>query len=139
MHRLTIFVAALGGLIVLTAAACGDTNNSTTPTAATRGAATTAATTIATAAGTQPAKPTTGVASATGQKASANNATRAQLQAAFEAAGIPNAANWAREVEEYRPYPTNDPNMAKLRQNLAKYNPPASVVDQIIAALSLDQ
>lgn len=38
---------------------------------------------------------------------------------------------------EYRPYPENDPNMAKLRQELAKYNPAAGVVDQIIATLSL--
>lgn len=70
-------------------------------------------------------------------KVSANNATRAELQAAFTAAGINGAAQWAREVEEYRPYPTNDPNMAKLRQELAKYNPGPGVVDQIIAALSL--
>jgi hypothetical protein len=71
------------------------------------------------------------------QKVSANNASRAELQAAFQAAGIPNAAAWAREVEEYRPYPTDDPNMTKLRQELAKYNPAPGVVDQIIAVLSL--
>jgi hypothetical protein len=59
------------------------------------------------------------------------------LQAAFTTAGITSPAQWAREVEEYRPYPENDPNMAKLRQNLAKYNPGPGVVDQIIAALSL--
>ena len=69
---------------------------------------------------------------------SANRATRAELQRAFEAAGIPNAARMAVEVEEYRPYPTNDPGMAKLRRELAKYNIATTVVDQIIATLTLD-
>lgn len=73
----------------------------------------------------------------TAQKVNANTATVAELQAAFEAAGIANAARWAREVEEYRPYPTNDPTFAKLRGELAKYNPGPGVVDQIIAVLSL--
>ena len=50
---------------------------------------------------------------------------------------MPNGARWAKEVVEYRPYPTDDPTFAKLRSNLAKYNPPAGVADQIIATLSL--
>jgi hypothetical protein len=70
-------------------------------------------------------------------KVSANDASIAQLQQAFEAAGIPNAARWAREVEEYRPYPTNDPGFAKLRQELSKYNPSPDVLEKIIATLSL--
>ncbi len=70
-------------------------------------------------------------------KVSANNASNAELIAAFTAAGIPNPSSWAREVQEYRPYATNDPNLAKLRQNLAKYNPAAGVVDKIVATLSL--
>jgi hypothetical protein len=61
----------------------------------------------------------------------------AELTAAFQAAGIPNAARWAREVEEYRPYPADDPTFAKLRAELAKYNPGPGVVDQIVAALAL--
>ncbi len=72
-----------------------------------------------------------------GQKVNANTASVAELQRTFEAAGIPNAARWAREVEEYRPYPTNDPGFAKLRQELAKYNPGPGVVDQIISTLAL--
>jgi hypothetical protein len=40
-------------------------------------------------------------------------------------------------VDEYRPYPTDDPNMAKLRQNLAKYNPAPDVVEKIVASLTL--
>jgi len=59
------------------------------------------------------------------------------LQQVFEAAGIPNAARWAREVDEYRPYDTADPSFGKLRRELAKYNPAPGVVDRIIATLSL--
>jgi ABC-type glycerol-3-phosphate transport system substrate-binding protein len=70
-------------------------------------------------------------------KASANSATAAQLQAAFEAAGVPNASRWVTEVQEYRPYPTNDPTFAKLKSNLAKYNPSADTLSRILAALSL--
>ena len=62
---------------------------------------------------------------------------RAELQAGFEAAGISNPSLWAREVEEYRPYPEDDPDMAKLRRELAKYNPGPGVVDAIIALLEL--
>lgn len=72
-----------------------------------------------------------------GQKVSANSASRADLQAAFEHAQISNAGKWAREVEEYRPYPEDDPDYAKLRGELAKYNPTPGVVDQIIAQLEL--
>jgi hypothetical protein len=70
-------------------------------------------------------------------KVSANDASIAELQRAFEAAGIPNAARWAREVDEYRPYPTNDPGFAKLRQELSKYNPSPDVLEKIIATLAL--
>ena len=72
-----------------------------------------------------------------GQKVSANNASRADLQAAFEHAQITNAGKWAREVEEYRPYPEDDPDHRKLRIELAKYNPTPGVVDRIIAQLEL--
>jgi hypothetical protein len=67
----------------------------------------------------------------------ANEASEAELEAAFEAAGIPNAEKWAHEVEEYRPYPTDDPTFAKLRDELSEYNPGDQVLDQIIAALTL--
>ena len=72
-----------------------------------------------------------------GDKVSANDASIEELTAAFDAAGIAPADRWAREVDEYRPYPTNDPTMAKLRQELAKYNPSSELVDKIVAALSL--
>jgi hypothetical protein len=71
------------------------------------------------------------------QKVNANTASQDQVQQALEAGGVPNAARWAREVVEYRPYPTDDPSLAKLRQELAKYNPSPDVVDQIIGSLTL--
>ncbi len=70
-------------------------------------------------------------------KASANNATAAQLQAALEAAGVPNASRWVIEVQEYRPYPNDDLSFAKLKSQLAKYNPSADTLSRILAALSL--
>jgi hypothetical protein len=66
----------------------------------------------------------------------ANTASRDEIQRALEAAGVPNAARWAGEVVEYRPYPTDDPSFAKLRQELAKYNPGPDVVDKIVGALT---
>ena len=79
---------------------------------------------------------TTAPASATTTMVSANAATNAELIAAFTAAGIPNPGSWAREVMEYRPYPASDPSFAKLRNELVKYNPPAGVVDKIVATLT---
>ena len=70
------------------------------------------------------------------QKVNANTASQDEIQRALEAAGVPSAARWAREVAEYRPYPTDDPSFGKLRQELAKYNPGSDVVNQIIATLT---
>ena len=72
-----------------------------------------------------------------GGKLSANNSSVEDLGVAFEAAGISNAALWAHEVEEYRPYSVDDTDFAKLRRELAKYNPGPSVVDSIIDLLEL--
>jgi hypothetical protein len=124
--------AAVAGLLVLAGCSGGSASGSTRTTAGS------VATTVTTASSTSAAgasSPTT-AASATTKKVSANNASIAELQGAFEADGISNASRWAREVDEYRPYP-NDPNLPKLRQELAKYNPGPGVVDQIVAALSL--
>lgn len=95
---------------------------------------TTASTTATTAATTTAA---TSASTAASTKANANTASQVDIQKALEAAGVSNAARWAGEVVEYRPYPTNDPTLAKLRQNLAKYNPGPGVVDGIVSALSL--
>ena len=80
---------------------------------------------------------TTTASAAAAATVSANDASVQELQAAFEAAGIANAGRWAREVAEYRPYPTDDPTFAKLRGELAKYNPAPGVVDQIVSVLEL--
>ena len=99
--------------------------------------ATAAITTVAPAATSSSGATAAATASSTAAKASANNATAAQLQAAFEAGGVPNASRWVIEVQEYRPYPVNDPTFAKLKSNLAKYNPSAETLSRILAALSL--
>ena len=114
-----IAVAACGG------AANGGASNAT---------ASSVITTVAPAATSATAAAT---AASTVTKASANNATAAQLQAAFEAGGVPNASRWVIEVQEYRPYPVDDPTFAKLKSNLAKYNPSAETLSRILAALSL--
>jgi len=71
-----------------------------------------------------------------GHPVESDAATEAELQQAFEAAGISNAAKWAKEVVEYRPYPSDDPSFAKLKGELAKYNPSAEVVAKIVATLT---
>ncbi|MEP7216684.1 MAG: hypothetical protein ABI782_10565 [Anaerolineaceae bacterium] len=147
MRSIKVFAASsLAALAILGAAACSDSKqdaaqSTPSPAAAaptTAGAAATIAATTSAAGASASTAPST-APSTTAIKVSANNSTRAQLTAAFEAAGIPNPANWAKEVEEYRPYPANDPDLTRLRQNLVKYNPPAGVVDRIVATLSLDR
>jgi hypothetical protein len=127
-HVLTALIAA-----GLTLAACGGAANTDAP------GATADATAIATIATATSASTSTALATtaATTAKASANNATAAQLQAAFEAGGVLNASRWVIEVQEYRPYPVDDPTFAKLKSNLAKYNPSADTLSRILAALSL--
>jgi hypothetical protein len=71
-----------------------------------------------------------------GAKVSANTASESDIAAALSAAGVSNAERWAKEVVEYRPYPADDPNMTKLRDNLAKYNPGQETVDKIVSALT---
>jgi len=122
---LTALIAA-----AVTLAACG---GAASPPASNANANVTASSTAAPAA--SGAATTTTASSAT--RASANNATAAQLQAAFEGAGVPNASRWIIEVQEYRPYPTDDPTFAKLKSNLAKYNPSADTLGRILAALTL--
>lgn len=68
-------------------------------------------------------------------KVSANTASQDVITAALQAAGVPSPEKWAAEVLEYRPYALNDLGLAKLRENLAKYNPAAQTVDQIVSVL----
>jgi len=123
-------LAGVVGALVLTACG-GSTATSGTTTSAPPARSTSAP---AASGGAPAASPATGSVT---QRVNANTASVADLQRAFEAAGISSAARWAREVEEYRPYPTDDPSFAKLRRELAKYNPGPGVVDQIVATLTL--
>jgi hypothetical protein len=124
--RLVLSVLSAAAVAI---AACGGAASS----GAVDPTATAAITTVAPAATSASAA----TASSTAAKASANNASAAQLQAAFEAGGVPNASRWVIEVQEYRPYPVDDPTFAKLKSNLAKYNPSAETLSRILAALSL--
>jgi hypothetical protein len=95
-------------------------------------------------AATTPQSPTSGAASSapsatagtTAGKVSANTATSDELVAALQAAGVPNADRWAREVMEYRPYDTSDPTLQHLQDNLAKYNPDPATLAAILSALT---
>ncbi|KUI32632.1 hypothetical protein [Mycobacterium sp. GA-2829] len=71
-----------------------------------------------------------------GGKVSANTSSVEDIAAALESAGVSNAERWAHEVVEYRPYPPDDPNMQKLRDNLEKYNPGEETVNKIVSALT---
>ena len=136
-------LAACGGATGAPAAPTPGSGSAAAPAAVATGAPAAAAPAVpaqgnAPAAAPTPAAPVGAPAAGAAGKVSANRATRAELQRAFEAAGIPNPGRLAVEVEEYRPYPSNDPGMAKLRRELAKYNIAPAVVDQVIATLSLD-
>ena len=146
MNRLNVAGGTACALIAMVAAACSSGSDSSTPTAAaTTVASATSTEASASAIVTSTRTAVTATATPSGAssapaaagKVSANNATVAELTAAFQAAGIANAARWATEVDEYRPYPATDANLPKLRQNLVKYNPGPGVVDSIVAALSL--
>jgi len=127
-------VVGVAALLLLAGCSGGDDPGVDAAPGTTAPAATTTVIPANPSAATTTAPPTTVAATAT--RVSANDATVAELQQAFEAAGISNASKWAREVEEYRPYP-DDPSFAKLRQELAKYNPAPAVVEQIVATLAL--
>ena len=118
-------------------AACGGAASSGVVDPTATAAITTVAPAATSSSGATAAATAAATASSTAAKASANNATAAQLQAAFEAGGVPNASRWVIEVQEYRPYPVDDPTFAKLKSNLAKYNPSAETLSRILAALSL--
>ena len=88
-----------------------------------------------------PSSPATSSAAASatsqpGAKVSANTASENDIASALTTAGVSNAERWAQEVVEYRPYPGDDPNLTKLRDNLAKYNPGQETVDKIVSALT---
>ncbi|MFN8540110.1 MAG: hypothetical protein U0232_21840 [Thermomicrobiales bacterium] len=61
---------------------------------------------------------------------------RGEMQAAFEAAGISNAARVGARGGN-RPTRPDRPDLRQAARQLAKYNPGPGVVDQIIAVLTL--
>jgi hypothetical protein len=80
---------------------------------------------------------TTGSGNASaGTKVSANTASEDEIVAALESAGVSNPEKWAKEVVEYRPYPTDDPNLTAMQDKLAKYNPGQETTDKIVSALT---
>ena len=107
-------------LVLGGAAACSDGGSSSDATT------TTAAATASTA----------GSSTASGT-VSANDASTDEIAAALDAAGVDNAERWADEVAEYRPYDDADQGFPHLREELAKYDPPAGTIDQIIAVLGM--
>ena len=150
-RRLTV---GLFGSLLLVATACGSDKKSTavagsaapTPTTATTAVATTVAPQVAdttpapaqTAAATVPPAANTEAATdppaQAGGKVNINEASTSDLEAAYKAAGVSNPRRWAQETDEYRPYPT-DPDFAKLRQELGKYNIDPAVLEKIISTL----
>ena len=100
-------------VMVLAVAGCGDS----TKTSETSPATTTAATPA-----TSPS-PAPGTTVPGAAKVSANMASETEIEAALAGAGVSNPGRWAEEVVEYRPYPDDDPNLTKLRENLARYKP----------------
>lgn len=119
---------AVASALALLVTACG-----------TSGASTTSATSDTT---TSAASPTASANASASASTSAdvvdvNTASVDEIVAALEAAGVTNAERWADEVTEYRPYPTDDPQLGKLRQKLAKYNPGEDTLDRILSALTV--
>jgi hypothetical protein len=132
MPRRTFIPLAGAALAVILTACSGAAGTSADPTASVDPASTVESSSgVST---TDPAAPTTPTTTTSG-KISANTASEAEIAAALEAAGVPNAARWAREVAEYRPYPTDDPTLQKLQDNLAKYQPEAATLQAILSAL----
>jgi len=127
----TIHSIGIAAFAAVALAACGGSDKAATATTTTP-TATVSSTTLVT---TTASNATT--AKSTTTKVNANTATQAELQAAFQAAGVSNPAQWAREVTEYRPYTADDTNWGKLRKELAKYNIAADVLEKIIATLTI--
>src|SRR4051794_21473855 len=119
----------LGGLVLAAfLAACSSSGGGVPSAAATPVASPGATASAAVVASTAASSATTRV--------SANSASEPEIAAALQAAGVPNATRWAREVTEYRPYPTDDPTLQKLQHNLAKYNPDPATLAGILSALT---
>lgn len=126
MTHTTARVAAtcVAGVLTLALASCGGSTSGASNSGPSAPAASSA-----------PAPPDNG-GQATGAKVSANTASEDEIAAALERAGVSNAERWAEEVVEYRPYPADDPDLTRLRENLAKYNPGEETTNKIVSALA---
>lgn len=124
--RTRILRAALGGLLVLSFAACagGASDGDADADASFPAAASPAGGALGT---VPPGGAVMGV--------SANTATVEEIADALAAAGVDNAEKWANEVEEYRPYADADELKSKLNRELAKYDPGQETIDRIVGAL----
>jgi len=129
---MTSRLPTIAAAFALTVAACGGSDSASSDTSAASSSPTTAAT------GSPDTSPAVSSPS-TGDLATvdANNASADELIAALEANGVTNAEKWADEIEEYRPYATDDPTFAKLRDELSKYNPDAATLEAIVGSLTL--
>jgi len=137
-HRLRSLAVVALALPALTVGCGDDTGTAAIATTAAAAASTTVGGSDTTSPDTtspDTTSPDTTDASGATTKVNANDASVEELAAAFEAAGIPNAARWAHEVEEYRPY--SDDGWAHLRQELSKYNIDDATFEQIVATLEL--
>lgn len=126
-RHLRIPLAAALAAAALTFAACGSGDDSSGNDAATTAPA--AVTTVET-------TDTGGGVEITTGTVSANTASTDELIAALEANGVDNAAQWAREIEEYRPYDMADPELTHLQDELAKYNPDPDQLQKILDTLT---
>lgn len=147
MKRSRLAVAALA-LSATVLAACGDDKKSTPATTPVKTTTvvtgdtdgdTVGAGTEVTNTATDPTSVTgtaaAGESSAAGARVSANTATNDELIAALTAAGVTNAAKWANEIQEYRPYDSSDTALTKLQDNLTKYNPDDATLRAILGVL----
>ena len=153
-RRSRLTTAGLVGSLLVITASCGSGGNSASPGKVAAASNTVAAAAVTTTAAspppiTSPAPAPTGAATApaapaeattvppapqAGGKVNINEASTSDLEVAFKAAGVTNPRRWAQEVDEYRPYPT-DPDFAKLRQELGKYNIAPNILELIISTL----
>jgi hypothetical protein len=140
--RIRVGVLAGATVLGLALAGCGSSESASTATPTTTyagpaiGATTSAAPSASASAAPSASASAAPTAAAPGGKVSANTASEQDILSALIKAGVINPTRWTKEVIEYRPYPANDPNLGKLRQNLAKYNPGQDTVDKIVSALT---
>jgi hypothetical protein len=120
--------ACAAGILVLVLPACGGSTSTPGGTAPSTVIAPTSTNSDTAGATTSP--------TASSTKVSANTASEDEIAAALASAGVSNPERWAEEVVEYRPYPADDPNLTKLRENLAKYNPGQETTDKIVSVLT---